>query len=185
MIGWQGKGLWGKDKKLNKKYIVMGMVISYLRVTKKEIEVLTTITDLKSRNLIFNQAKEVVDIDKSWEVLHFLLTKEKYPTKHIGSKIIYPDLFTIESSFTEEQSDTIYEAGSPEEIDAFVMEMELDTNYLSPEQVVSIFDFLKLIKIKELITSCDFDKLNDSCYALKKLVLSNLSSLKAALLAAR
>ena len=139
----------------------MGIIIGFSRVTKKEIEALSKITDLKSRSLILRQADEIIDVDKAWEVLHFLLTTEKYPNEHIASTIMYPDSVTMELPYTEEEMETIYETGTPEEVDALMKEEELDVNYITSDEVISIFDFLRTVKIDELIKDCDFDQLNE------------------------
>ena len=53
----------------------MGVIVEFSRVTKKQIEALSKVTDFKSRNLILRQAEENIDVDKTWELLHYLLTK--------------------------------------------------------------------------------------------------------------
>lgn len=138
----------------------MGIIIGFSRVTKKEIEALSKITDFESQNLILQQAKEIMDIDKTWEVIHFLLTKEKYPIEHIASTIIYPDSYTLELPYSEEEIENIYETGTPEEVDKLMEEEELGVSYITNDEVVSIFDYLRTVKIDELIKDCDFDKLN-------------------------
>ena len=137
------------------------MVQSYYRVTQKEIQALSKVKDFKSQDLIFSQAEENIYIDKSWEFLHYLLTKKKYPAEHIASKLMYPNSFALESSFTKEQSESIHETGTPEEIDKYWMEVELNTMYLSPEEVEEISNFLQIVEMDELILECDFDKVNE------------------------
>jgi len=139
----------------------MGMVQEYYRVSEKEIQALAKVKDFKSRNLVFEQAVENIYLDKSWEFLHYLLTKKKYPAEHIASKLMYPNSFALESSFTEEESERISETGTPAERDQYWKEVELDTMYLSPEEVEEISNYLQTVKMDELISKCDFDKVNE------------------------
>lgn len=138
----------------------MRIIVGFSRVTKKEIEALSKSTNFESQNLILQQAEEIMDVDKTWEVIHFLLTKEKNPNEHIASKIIYPDSYTLELPYSEEEIENIYEIGTPEEVDKLMMEEELDVSYITDDEVVSVFYFLRTVKIDELINDCDFDKLN-------------------------
>lgn len=41
------------------------------------------------------------------------------------------------------------------------MEVELNTMYLSPEEVEEISNYLQTVEMEELISECDFNKVNE------------------------
>ena len=55
----------------------MGIIKSYLRVSKEQIEDLNGVEDAAAIDKVLESSKERIDIDKSWEILHYLLLEKK------------------------------------------------------------------------------------------------------------
>jgi hypothetical protein len=118
----------------------MSMISNLLRVSSKELEVyLKDSSLLESR--IYNDDVEdpnLVDIDKAWDGILFLLTGESIVTKEAGEKHSLTRILFSEQ-FIDEDQDLGYGPG----------------HYLTPEQVKDLNIQLETISIEDLKKNYD------------------------------
>ena len=79
--------------------------------------------------------KEYFDIDKSWQVLNYLIIGKKYFSEHPFENLIYPDNYTIIISDKEELiMETFYDNGiqnETEQIRQILSKQELSKVFVS------------------------------------------------------
>jgi hypothetical protein len=148
----------------SKKNNSVGIIKSYLRVSKKQIVDLTLAKDKNTVNEILISSKEGFDIDKSWQILNYLITGEKDFSEHPFTKVIHPNNYTIPISKKEEQMmDDYYENGMKDvtgQIREIEVKIELSQGFVSPTEISELVSVLKNIDIVQLVKEADFDTFN-------------------------
>jgi len=143
----------------------MGIIKSYLRVSKEQVEKLSSIEYAESQKSISDEFKESFDIDKSWEVLNYLITGEKVYSENVFGKIIYPDNYTIPISEKEEEiMEAFYENGMQNETDEvrqIQAKQELSYGFVDTEEINEIVAELEKLEIEEIVKKADFDTFNE------------------------
>ena len=143
----------------------MGIIKSYLRISKEQIENLKSAKDENSVNEILKSSKEFFDIDKSWQILNYLITGEKDFSEHPFTKVIYPDNYTIEISEEEEKiMDEFHESGmqnETEQIQQIEAKQELSQGFVNTNEIKEIISKLESIKIEDIIEKANFDTFNE------------------------
>lgn len=120
------------------------------------IEQLEGLEDSKRINEIYKELyrfEEHLNIGKFFEAIQFILTGEKYYGEHFLSKLFYPENGTIEFEGKEEFNDRDEEM-------AYLDKLELDTNYLTVEEIAEINSFLDRIDFENVLKEYDFERLN-------------------------
>lgn len=142
----------------------MGILKSYLRVSKKQIINLTLAQDKDAVNEILISSKERFDMDKSWQILNYLITGEKDFSEHPFTKVIHPNNYTIRISKKEEQiMDEYHENGmqnATEQIREIEAKIELSQGFIDPVEISELISVLQNIDIFQLVEEADFDTFN-------------------------
>lgn len=143
----------------------MGIIKSYLRISKEQIENLKSAKDENSVKEILKSSKEFFDIDKSWQILNYLITGEKDFSEHPFTKVIYPDNYTIEISEEEEKiMEEYYESGmqnETEQIQQIEAKQELSQGFVNTNEIKEIISKLESIKIENTVEKANFDTFNE------------------------
>ena len=143
----------------------MGTIKSYLRVSKEQIVKLSSIKFAESQKYISDEFKEIFDIDKSWQILNYLITGEKDFNENVFTKIIYPDNYTIPTSKEEDKIiEIFYENGMQDETEKvrqILAKQELSFGFVDAEEINAIISELEKLEIKQIIEDADFDTFNE------------------------
>lgn len=143
----------------------MGIVKAYFRITKNEFDKLSSIKSHKELDEILKDAKEIFDIDQSWEILNYLITGEKYFSNHPFTKVIYPDNFSIQISEDEKKliDDYYYNSrqDETEKIREILLKQELSQGFVNPDEVAEVISKLEQIDIEQIMDNADFDTFNE------------------------
>ncbi len=139
----------------------MGLIQVFYQVDEQEVHALSKIKNFSSKDDILTSIENIIDIDKAWDILLYLVTQTKGPSDHIFSKLFYPDKSTIELTKVEKElweRDDFYESKSYEDIQN---KIDMGIGYVTPAQVKEIFNNLEKVNINQLLKECDFVKLNE------------------------
>lgn len=144
----------------------MGIVKSFLRIEKEQIESLIGVSDSDEIKVILNNVLEHFDIDKTWEIIHYMITGHKaYFGNHEFSILFNPPNYTFEIS--EEEYDFYWEEAGNQSKEAIKKWNEIDSKksaiigYLNRENIRRLISILNQNQIDELILRTNFSKLNE------------------------
>lgn len=142
----------------------MGITRSYLRLTEEQIDALGALEEEPPLHEILKANQEAMDIDRSWEMLNYLITGEKEYSAHPFAKVIYPANHTIEISKEEAAVlDKHYEDGRAEataEMQRIALKFELSQDYINPAEINAVVAHLAEFNMAERVAEVDFEALN-------------------------
>lgn len=136
----------------------MGIAKVYRRVSKDTIDLLSTVKTIEEVYDILSKRSVAVDIDKTWELIHYLLTDSKYPDGSLLSKIIYPEHSTLQ--FENDEYDEARRTKNEEKIQEFHYRFSLSISYLKPKEISLLLDEMKRIDIEERMRNQDIEEIN-------------------------
>lgn len=143
----------------------MGTVKRYTRVRQETIQELIGVASSEKVNELLSRCEEEFDIDKSWEVIHYLITGHKaYFGDHPFSIILNPENVTFEIS--EAEDDFYWEEVASKDPLSIEKWKRIDEKinaqiaYLDNVDIKVLYQLMEEVDINKRIEDTDFEKLN-------------------------
>lgn len=136
----------------------MGILKVYRSVSKETMEVLPKVTTIEELYDILKNDSIIMDIDKAWEMIHYLLTNSKYPDDSLLSQIIYPKKSTIK--FDTKEYEEAIKTKNEAKVREFQYRFDLSRSYLAPTDISKILIELKAVNMDNRIKECNIEELN-------------------------
>ena len=142
----------------------MGLIGIFYRVNKNLVSKLSLVQNLSEKENLLNQSIEILDLQKSWDAMGYILTNQKVPNNHILSNLFYPKDTTV---FIEKEKVEKFMSGNLTALDKeLIYELEhhhlLSIDYVQSAELEKIHNVIEGIDLKKLIEEFDFDKLNEA-----------------------
>jgi len=143
----------------------MGIVKTYRRFKKSDIEKIKQTNTQLEINEIFKSNIEFFDIDKTWEIIHYLITGHKaYFGEHIFSIVLSPENQTF--NISDEEHDFYFDncaSKSPSIIkkcEEIEIKMGMQFSYLTDTDINQILEVMESTDMDSLIINTNFEELN-------------------------
>lgn len=143
----------------------MGVIKRFARIPKSQIEGLKDVFSKEKIQLALQNTTENFDLDKSWELIHFLITGEKaFESDHPFSILFSPKNSTLKIS--DEEHDFYWDEMSNQ--DPIVLKkwksietkISLNISYLNSEDITTLLEIFQELIVDDQISKTDFNTLN-------------------------
>jgi hypothetical protein len=145
----------------------MGIIKGFSRISPKKIKNLRNVTDLEFVDATIKEVSENIDIDKSWEVLHYIITGQKaFHSDHEFAMILSPNRSTVE--ITEDEYDFYWDHPTTTDPELQRRWQTIDNkhncrvDYLDTVDINKIITCMNEIDIHDRVSMLNFEELNEN-----------------------